>query len=85
MNARESDKRDLKSELELMKTLKPYPHVIKLLGCVTESGKEHLSETAILSTQRFTLLCFSRLRLLSLKADEAVSAILIANHRSLKK
>ena len=38
-NAAESDKRDLKSELELMKTLKPHPHVIKLLGCVTESGK----------------------------------------------
>ena len=38
-NAPESDKRDLKSELELMKTLKPHPHVIKLLGCVTESGK----------------------------------------------
>ncbi|XP_015774998.1 PREDICTED: tyrosine-protein kinase receptor Tie-1-like isoform X1 [Acropora digitifera] len=36
-NARESDKRDLKSELEVMKTLKPHPHVIKLLGCVTES------------------------------------------------
>ncbi|XP_074634705.1 fibroblast growth factor receptor 1-like isoform X1 [Acropora palmata] len=36
-NAPESDKRDLKSELELMKTLKPHPHVIKLLGCVTES------------------------------------------------
>ncbi|XP_067056810.1 fibroblast growth factor receptor 3-like isoform X1 [Acropora muricata] len=35
-NAAESDKRDLKSELELMKTLKPHPHVIKLLGCVTE-------------------------------------------------
>jgi len=29
----------LKAELELMKTLKPHPHVIKLLGCVTESGK----------------------------------------------
>ncbi|XP_044180729.1 fibroblast growth factor receptor 4-like [Acropora millepora] len=36
-NAPESDKRDLNSELELMKTLKPHPHVIKLLGCVTES------------------------------------------------
>ncbi|XP_044180726.1 fibroblast growth factor receptor 4-like [Acropora millepora] len=36
-NAAESDKRDLKSEVELMKTLKPHPHVIKLLGCVTES------------------------------------------------
>ena len=73
------------SALELMKTLKPHPHVIKLLGCVTEAGKEHLSETAFLSTQRFSLLCFSRLRLLSLKADEAVSAIPVANHRSLKK
>ena len=37
--ARETDKKDLLSELELMKTLKPHPHVIKLLGCVTESGK----------------------------------------------
>ena len=37
--APESDKRDLVSELELMKTLKPHPHVIKLLGCVAESGK----------------------------------------------
>ncbi|XP_067029817.1 fibroblast growth factor receptor 3-like isoform X4 [Acropora muricata] len=36
-DAPESDKRDLKSELELMKTLKPHPHVINLLGCVTES------------------------------------------------
>ena len=37
--APESDKKDLFSELEVMKTLKPHPHVIKLLGCVTESGK----------------------------------------------
>ncbi|XP_068685530.1 fibroblast growth factor receptor 3-like isoform X2 [Montipora foliosa] len=36
-NAPASDKRDLKSELDLMKTLKPHPHVIKLLGCVTET------------------------------------------------
>ncbi|XP_044180706.1 fibroblast growth factor receptor 3-like [Acropora millepora] len=36
-NAPETDKRDLKSELDLLKTLKPHPHVIKLLGCVTES------------------------------------------------
>ena len=33
-----SDKKDLLSELEVMKTLKPHRHVIKLLGCVTESG-----------------------------------------------
>ena len=38
-NAPESDKKDLLSELEVMKQLKPHPHVIKLLGCVTESGK----------------------------------------------
>ena len=35
----ESDTRDLLSELEVMKTLKPHPHVIRLLGCVTETGK----------------------------------------------
>ena len=38
-NAPETDKRDLLSELGVMKQLKPHPHVIKLLGCVTESGK----------------------------------------------
>ncbi|XP_067030311.1 uncharacterized protein [Acropora muricata] len=37
-DAPETDKRDLNSELELMKNLKPHPHVVKLLGCVTESG-----------------------------------------------
>ncbi|XP_066024475.1 fibroblast growth factor receptor 3-like isoform X3 [Pocillopora verrucosa] len=36
-NAAESDKRDLMAELDTMKQLKPHPHVIKLLGCVTES------------------------------------------------
>ena len=38
-NATESDKRDLIKELDTMKQLKPHPYVIKLLGCVTESGK----------------------------------------------
>ena len=38
-NASESDKNNLLSELELMKQLKPHPYVIKLLGCVTKSGK----------------------------------------------
>ena len=42
--ARETDKKDLLSELEVMKTLKPHPHVIKLLGCVTESGKRLFSK-----------------------------------------
>ncbi|XP_068685551.1 fibroblast growth factor receptor-like isoform X3 [Montipora foliosa] len=36
-DAPESDKKDLLSELEVMKTLKPHPHVIKLIGCVTQS------------------------------------------------
>ncbi|XP_068734088.1 tyrosine kinase receptor Cad96Ca-like [Montipora capricornis] len=35
--APDSDKKDLLSELEVMKTLKPHPHVIKLIGCVTQS------------------------------------------------
>ena len=38
-NAFESERKDLLSELELMKQLKPHPYVIKLLGCVTKSGK----------------------------------------------
>ena len=38
-SAPESDTRDLFSELEVMKTLKPHRHVIRLLGCVTETGK----------------------------------------------
>lgn len=36
-DALESDKKDLLSELQVMKTLKPHPHVIKLLACVTKS------------------------------------------------
>ena len=39
MDAAESDKRDLMKELDTTKQLKPHPHVIKLLGCVTESGE----------------------------------------------
>ena len=39
-NAPETDKEDLLSELELMKKLRPHPHVIKLIGCVSESGKK---------------------------------------------
>ena len=38
-NAPDSDRKDLLSELELMKKLKPHPHVIKLVACVTETGK----------------------------------------------
>jgi len=38
VNAPDSDRKDLLSELEVMKKLKPHPHRIKLIGCVTESG-----------------------------------------------
>jgi len=38
-NATEKERNDLLSELEVMKKLRPHRHVIKLLGCVTESGK----------------------------------------------
>jgi len=44
-NAPESDRMDLLSELEVMKKLKPHPHVIKLIGCVTESGKGNAFKT----------------------------------------
>ncbi|XP_068685574.1 tyrosine kinase receptor Cad96Ca-like [Montipora foliosa] len=36
-NASDSDRKDLLSELELLKNLKPHPHVINLMGCVTNS------------------------------------------------
>ncbi|RMX47202.1 hypothetical protein pdam_00023709 [Pocillopora damicornis] len=36
--ATDSEKKDLLSELELMKQLKPHPYVVTLLGCVTKSG-----------------------------------------------
>ena len=43
-NAPASDKKDLLSEVDVMKKLKPHPHVIKLSGCVTETGKGCLKE-----------------------------------------
>lgn len=36
-NAPDNDKKDLLSELDLMKKLRPHPHVIKLMGCVTKT------------------------------------------------
>ena len=36
----ESDRKDLLSERDVLKTLKPHPRVIRLLGCITETGKE---------------------------------------------
>ena len=38
----DSDRKDLLSELELMKKLKSHPHVIRLMGCVTETGNLQL-------------------------------------------
>ena len=43
VNSPESDRRDLLRELDTMKQLKPHPHVIKLLGCVAETGKLFIS------------------------------------------
>lgn len=40
-NAAESDKRDLMKELHTMKQLKEHPHVMKLLGCVSDSGERN--------------------------------------------
>ena len=46
-NATDTERKDFLSELEVMKKLKPHPHVIRLLGCVTESGAEdNIFETA---------------------------------------
>ena len=47
-SAPESDRGDLLSELEVMKTLKPHPHVIRLLGCVTETGKKKYNISEVL-------------------------------------
>ena len=47
-SAPESDRSDLLSELEVMKTLKPHPHVIRLLGCVTETGKKKYNISEVL-------------------------------------
>ena len=51
-------------ELETIKQLKPHPHVIKLLGCVTESGElwllktfcigNHMISSAICSTSKLS-------------------------------
>ena len=40
--ATESERKDLLSELNLLKKLKPHPHVIKLLGCITEGKGNYM-------------------------------------------
>jgi len=77
-NAPETDKRDLLSELEIMKQLKSHPHVIKLLGCVTESGKlwdKTLKET-LLSVLKSLLTLFNTLTFLVVEStNEFMNAL----------
>ena len=40
-NASKKDVQDMLSELEVMKSLKPHPHVVKLIGCCAEKGNRH--------------------------------------------
>ena len=52
-NSSKSDLRDLMSELDLLKKLKPHPNVIRLLGCVTKDvvrcrGKREFSKSVCL-------------------------------------
>lgn len=37
-NAGERERLDLVQELQVMKSLEPHPHVVKLLGCCSERG-----------------------------------------------
>ncbi|RZF40182.1 hypothetical protein LSTR_LSTR016359 [Laodelphax striatellus] len=45
-NAGERERLDLLQELQVMKSLEPHPHVVRLLGCCTEKGTESLKENA---------------------------------------
>ena len=40
-NAQLKDMQDMLSELEVMKSLQPHPHVVRLIGCCTEKGNRH--------------------------------------------
>ena len=40
-NAQQKDLQDMLGELELMKSLQPHPHVVRLIGCCTEKGNRH--------------------------------------------
>ena len=41
-NATGKDKQDMITELNVMMSLKPHPHVLKLIGCCSSSGKSGL-------------------------------------------
>ena len=40
-NVQQKDVQDMLSELELMKSLQPHPHVVRLIGCCTKKGNIH--------------------------------------------
>ena len=40
-NAPQNDLQDILSELEVMKSLKAHPHVVRLIGCCTKKGTRH--------------------------------------------
>lgn len=44
-NAGEKERTDLLQELAVMKTLKPHPNVVRLLGCCTDKGEYSSSES----------------------------------------
>ena len=50
-NAGERERKDLLSELEVMKMLEPHPNVVTLLGCCTEKGKQTI-ETVLQDAKR---------------------------------
>ena len=37
-DAQKKDLQDMLTELDLMKTLRPHPHVVELIGCCIEKG-----------------------------------------------
>ena len=37
-DAQKKDLQDMLTELDLMKTLRPHPHVVELIGCWIEKG-----------------------------------------------
>ena len=37
-NAKKKDLQDMLTELDLMKTLRPHPHLVDLIGCCIEKG-----------------------------------------------
>ena len=53
--ANELYRKDMMSELSLMKRLSPHKNVIQLLACITESGITHCSYTLIFLSVLFII------------------------------